>query len=137
MSAKKTTKDPLLEEETEEAVKAEKETKPKETKAPVLEKEEKKVAPAKSEYRAIIADTKAILDKKPKVNFIVPLSPGEPEDAVDIVQINGYKMTVKKGTMVSIPVPVANILAEKYKINLEAGKAMRVDRATDVQERLS
>ena len=46
-------------------------------------------------------------------------------------------MTVKKGTMVNIPMPVANILAEKYKINLEAGKAMRIDRTADVQEKLS
>ena len=82
MSGKKITKDPLLEEEeTKEAVKAE-ETKPKETKASVSEKKITPAVPSSTAYRGIIAETKAILEKKPKVNFIIPLAPGEPEDEI-------------------------------------------------------
>lgn len=78
------------------------------------------------------AQTKAILAKKPHVNFIIPIMDGEAKGAYETVQINGYKLTIQKGIMVNIPMPVANLLAEKYRINMSAGEEHRIDRAPDV-----
>ena len=83
----------------------------------------------------IVAQTKYILDNSEHVNFIVPLLEGE--IGVEEVTINGYKLTIKKNVMVSIPVQVANIIAEKYRINMEAGADKRIDRKADVSEALS
>ena len=68
--------------------------------------------------------TKDILDSKPKTNFIVPLAEGELPGAYETVQINGHKYTIQKGVMVSIPMPVANLLAEKYRIGMIAGQEL-------------
>ena len=83
----------------------------------------------------IIAQTKYILDNSEHVNFIVPLLEGE--IGIEEVTINGYKLTIKKNVMVSIPVQIANIIAEKYRINMEAGAEKRIDRKADVSEALS
>lgn len=83
----------------------------------------------------IVAQTKYILDNSEHVNFIVPQQEGEV--GVEEVQINGYKLTIKKNVMVSIPIQVANLLAEKYRINLEAGKDSRIDSSAEKSEALS
>jgi len=40
----------------------------------------------------VIAETKEILSKKPKINFMLPLTDGEKPGAVEIVTINGYQL---------------------------------------------
>ena len=69
-----------------------------------------------------VADTKTILDHAPKVSFMVPLGEGEKPGSEETVQINGYKYTMKKGHMVEIPKPVANLLANKYKVEMEVAQ---------------
>jgi hypothetical protein len=81
-----------------------------------------------------VAQTKYILDNSEHVSFIVPQMEGEIGE--ETVQINGYKLTLKKNVMVSVPIQVAQIIAEKYRINLEAGKEKKIDRASDVSEAL-
>lgn len=95
--------------------------------------------PASSEVqnRDIIAETKKKLDAQEHINFIIPVVDGELPGAYETVQINGYKLTIQKGIMVSIPKDVANLLAEKYRIGMTAGQEKRIDRATDVQSALS
>ncbi len=94
----------------------------------------KKEAPAskieKSPKKAvdIVALTKEKLDAEEHTNFIIPMADGEAEGAYDTVQINGYRLTIKKGVMVNIPISVANLLAEKYRINMTAGMEKRADR---------
>jgi hypothetical protein len=83
----------------------------------------------------IVAQTKYILDNSEHVNFIVPQMEGEIGE--ESVQINGYKLTIKKNVMVSIPIQVANILAEKYRIAMTAGQDKKIDRASDVADALS
>jgi hypothetical protein len=83
-----------------------------------------------------VAQTKDILAKSPHVNFIVPLGEGENAGSSETVQINGYRLTIQKGVMVNIPVQVANLLAEKYRIAMTAGQEKRIDRASDVSEAL-
>ncbi len=82
----------------------------------------------------ITAQTKYILDNSEHINFIVPLQPGETE--FETVQINGYKLTIKKNVMVSIPRQVADILAEKYRIAMTVGEDKRIDRRSDISEAL-
>ncbi len=77
------------------------------------------------------------IDKCPKVNFIVPLEAGEKPGAVQVVSLNGYTLTIKKGAMVEIPKPFAEILAEKFNIEMTAGQEMRVDRSDNVSSALS
>jgi len=102
------------------------------------EKEKAKADPKKpQETSDIVAQTKAILAKKPKVNFIIPLGEFEKPGAYDTVQINGYRLVIKKGVMVEIPLPVAELLANKYKIQLEAGNEAKIDRSADVQDALT
>jgi len=78
--------------------------------------------------------TKYILDRSPKVSFLIPQVEGE--IGVETVQINEYRLTIQKNVLVDIPVQVANILAEKYKINMTAGADKRIDRTSDVSEAL-
>jgi hypothetical protein len=99
-------------------------------------KPETPLTSVKTEIKDEVALTKAILDKAPHINFLIPLAEGEKAPAYETVQINGYKLTVEKGKMVNIPMPVANLLAEKYRIQMEAGKDKRVDRASDILEAL-
>jgi len=82
-----------------------------------------------------VAQTKYILDNSEHINFLVPQLEGEIGE--ETVQINGYKLTIKKNVPVNIPKQVAAIIAEKYKINMEAGKEKRADRASDVADALS
>ena len=82
----------------------------------------------------IVAQTKYILDNSEHISFLVPQLEGE--IGVEEVQINGYKLTIKKNVPVSIPKQVAALIAEKYKINMEAGADKKIDRATDVSEAL-
>ena len=71
----------------------------------------------------VLVDTKALLDLSPKVMFMVPLAADEKPGAEEIVQINGHKYTIKKGNMVEVPRPVMELLATKYRVEMEV--AMR------------
>ncbi len=82
----------------------------------------------------IVAQTKYILDNSEHVNFIVPKIEGE--IGIEQVQINGYKIEIERNVMVSIPIQVAKLLAEKYRIALEAGREYRIDSRPDKAEPL-
>lgn len=76
--------------------------------------------------------TKEILDKKPKVSLWLPLDRGEKAgSATEFVSINGYPYWVKKGMMVLVPQPVAELLMNMYNIAMgdsAFGHSMRADR---------
>lgn len=148
MSDKKVKSDPLLgEDESQatapEAVKPAKvEAKPAEAIKPVeaAPRVLTPIAQIKADALAkfpgdTVAQTKYILDNSEHIDFLVPQLEGESGE--ETVQINGYKLTIKKNVPVSIPKQVAAIIAEKYKINMEAGKEKRTDRASDVADALS
>lgn len=82
------------------------------------------------------AATKKVLDAEPKVSFIIPLMPGEKEGAYEIVNINGYQVTIKKGVMVDIPRSVAMVLANHYQITMSAGQEKLLGRSQSVDEAL-
>lgn len=66
-----------------------------------------------------LKDTKALLDAEEKVSFMCPLAPEEKAGAEEIVQVNGWKYTIKKGHMVEVPRTIAAMLARKYRIEME------------------
>jgi len=76
--------------------------------------------------------TKEILDTKPKVSLWLPLDRGEKVGiATEFVSINGYPYWVKKGVMVLVPQPVAELLMNMYNIAMgdsAFGHSMRADR---------
>lgn len=84
-----------------------------------------------------IADTKAILDAAPKVSFLVPRSEGEDPRVTETVQINGYKYEIMKGHMVTIPKPVADLLARKYQVQMEVAMRASAYSTPQKQEALS
>jgi hypothetical protein len=144
MSEKEVKKNPLLGDDLGETSEPAKEP----DKAKPAKAEAKTVTPAPNTPAAkvkadalakfpkdIVAQTKYILDNSEHVNFIVPQQEGEIGE--ETVQINGYKLTIKKNVMVNIPIQVGNLLAEKYRIGMTAGQEKRIDRASDVTDALS
>jgi len=104
-------------------------------------KEEKPVAKvsnnAEMGLKSDIEMTRIALSKEPQVNFMIPLSDGEKVGATHDCFINGYKVTVPKGRMCIIPQSIANLLAETYRVQAEAGSEFRLDFNDDVHEKLS
>jgi len=64
----------------------------------------------------------------PQVDCLVPVIPGENPKIPEEVNINGVKFVLKKGVVQKVPLPVAKIIAEKYRIQMEAGHEARIDR---------
>lgn len=75
--------------------------------------------------------TRAALAKDPQVHFLIPLALGEKVGAFEDVWINGFHTRVPKGVMSIIPKGVADLLANKYKVEAEAGKEFRLDLNAD------
>lgn len=84
-----------------------------------------------------IAATKAKLDAEPKVSFMCPMQEGDRAGAFETVTINGYRMEVPKGEMVELPISVAKMLGNFFKVSLGAGANMAVSRDAKTQEALS
>ncbi|MBU2025331.1 MAG: hypothetical protein ABIC19_00645 [Patescibacteria group bacterium] len=130
-------KNPLLDEETKKSSKAPKKEAVKESKkvseAPnVKEVEEPKKALTSDQEREIFeAKARKEIEAAEKIAYVVPLDPGEKTGAVQVVSLNGYTLTIKKGVRVNIPVPIAEVLDEKYKVETEAGAEMRDDNWDD------
>jgi len=83
-----------------------------------------------------IRTTKQVLDAEEQVHFMVPLFEGEKPGAIHECFINGHKVAVKKGVMTMVPRSVAELLAEHYKINAEAGADFRLDLNSEKQNAL-
>lgn len=129
--------DETTEEEAEESAESE-EAEAEEEEAPAPKKPAKAAkAPAAAEtvgrgdigaaLNSDIRTTKAALEAEEKVHFMVPLSEGEKPGATHDCFINGYKYTVKKGTMTIVPRSIADLLANHYKVTSEAGADYRLD----------
>ena len=111
--------------------KLEKKTEEKEKKEETRKQRIEKVA--KSDVQMM----KEVLDKQPKVSFMIPLSEGEEEGAYETICLNGYLMKIKKGEMVELPKQVAEILADSYKIQMTAGSDKLISRSKEAEEALS
>jgi hypothetical protein len=87
------------------------------------------------------ADAQAVkeaLAKQPKVETYIPLSPGEKIGvAFETVTINGYRLEIKKGMMVSVPRQVFEMIREMLNIEASAGREYLVSNDEKRQEALS
>ncbi len=89
-----------------------------------------------------IEKTKAYLARQQKLSMHIPLEEGEKEGAFQTVTINGYRLIIKKGVFVELPLPVAQLLAENMKIQLnpeqnELNKSFNINRNAETQKALS
>jgi hypothetical protein len=136
MPAKKTQTDPLLEDEETKTPKSESSNSGA---GDAITAKPVKTTPSAEQAKVndVVKQTKEILSKSPHVQFIIPKTDTEPANSAETVQINGYRLTIQKGVMVNIPIQVANLLAEKYKINMTAGQEKRIDRDAEHQKALS
>lgn len=75
-----------------------------------------------------IGTMKAILDKQPRVSFMIPLGIGEKPGAVHEVGINGYNQVYPKGKMIEVPQSIYELLASHFNITSEVGQQWRLDR---------
>lgn len=97
-------------------------------------------APTPAEQKKFLSEAEKVkqeLWKGPKSMFFIPLAPGENEGAYETVSINGYRCTIKKNVLVELPMPIIHLLAEHYRISVEAGKDKLVSREEAVIEALS
>jgi hypothetical protein len=98
---------------------------------------EKKVLSEIEKHNADLERFKKEIEEAPKTMFLIPLDPGEKSGSVQVVSLNGVAFTIKKGALVEIPVPIMEILAEKYEVEVNAGKHMLADRNDAVNDALS
>lgn len=101
------------------------------------EETKKTSANTAAEASKAILTTKEILEQEEKVNFYIPLEPGEKAGAVESVTINGYRTEVKKGVMQMLPKSIVAMLAEHYRVSNEAGKEKLINRDEKTLEALS
>jgi len=141
--AKKEKVNPILEDEnTDEVGKAEVEEQgqseetsiPKQAEKPVVDKKETPKKNVNSGdvvkyHQDRIARTREKLMNGPMTNFFIPLEPGEKPGAYETVDINGWRLVIRKGALVNIPVPVMKILTNYYNVQTEAGRDKRIDRS--------
>ena len=88
---------------------------------------------------AVLSDaekTRLSLESKPKVNFMIPLMPREPAGSFETVCINGHMMKLPKGKMLQVPKPVADILANKYEVEMNAGSNLLIGRDVEIKKAL-
>lgn len=62
---------------------------------------------------------KEYLDGQPKVSIMIPLEKGEKKGAFQPFCINGYRFKVLKGVMTPVPEQVAQMVSERFNIELE------------------
>ena len=62
---------------------------------------------------------KAYLDSQPRVSILIPLEKGEKRGAIQPFCINGYRFTVPKGKMTQVPEQVAQMISERFDVELD------------------
>lgn len=80
--------------------------------------------------------TKRKLAAEETTKFMIPLGIGERHGAVETVTINGYRLSIKKGMLVEIPLSVANILMEHLNVRSEAAEKFDLHRDEATEEAL-
>lgn len=92
-------------------------------------------------YQTKAMMTKKALDAQPKVMVFIPFEAGEnAAQASQIklpVNINGYQFDIPRGTAVSVPQQVAEMIRERLESEGKAGRTSRVDASPERQEALS
>lgn len=66
------------------------------------------------------AATKAKLEKEPKINTVVSLEPGEKPGSYKIVNINGFRLSIRKNTPIELPKTVWELIMRNQKSSVES-----------------
>jgi hypothetical protein len=81
-------------------------------------------------------EMKAHLASQPKVSILIPLERGEKKGATQPFTINGYRFNVPKGMMTQVPEQVAQMISERFNVDLEIrGKSIE-NRDSDTRSAL-
>jgi len=87
------------------------------------------------EWRNDVQKMKAHLDKQPKVSVMIPLEQGVPPESADkipfVVNLNGYRMAIKRGVFVEVPMQVAEVVKANLESEGKIGSEYRLDRNPD------
>jgi len=80
---------------------------------------------------------KAQLEAQPKVSILIPLEKGEKKGAVQPFTLNGYRFTVPKGMMTQVPEQVAQMISERFNVELEVKSQSIENRDKEIKEALN
>ena len=76
------------------------------------------------------------LDSQPKVSILIPLERGEKKGATQPFCINGYRFTVPKGAMTQVPEQVAQMISERFAVELDVRSRAIGQKDKDVKDAL-
>lgn len=71
-----------------------------------------------------------------KTNFMIPTT-GKNDNIPDYVCINGNEFLIDKGVFLELPMNIVEILANKYKIQMNLGRDVRIDGNKEKMDALS
>lgn len=81
--------------------------------------------------------TKRKLAAEDTTKFMIPFGIGEKHGAVETVTINGYRLSIKKGVLVDIPLTVASILMKHLDVRSDVAEKFALHRDEATEEALS
>lgn len=116
---------------------------PEETEETVPEVKAKKNVTEKDVDKALRSDKdkmKAHLETQRKVSIMIPLEAGVPPAVAEkipfVLNLNGYRISIKRGVFVEVPEQVAEHIKERLESEGKIGSQYRLDRDPAKQEAL-
>lgn len=79
---------------------------------------------------------KAYLDAQPKVSVLIPFAKGEKKGVTQPFTINGYRLNVPKGVMIQVPQQIAEMIAERFNVELEVKGRSLENKGSDAKSAL-
>ena len=87
------------------------------------------------EWRSDVQKMKAHLEKQPKVSIMIPLEQGVPPESADkipfVVNLNGYRLAIKRGVFVEVPMQIAEVVKANLESEGKIGSEYRLDKNPD------
>ena len=106
-----------------------------------LEKKKEPIIPSAIDVQVRVKtkaeQMKAQLEAQPKVSILIPLEKGEKKGAVQSFTLNGYRFTVPKGMMTQVPEQVAQMISERFNVELEVRSQSIENRDKEIKEALN
>jgi hypothetical protein len=93
-------------------------------------------AEVKQKVQSKAEQMKAQLESQPQVMILIPLERGEKKGATQPFCINGYRFDVPKGVMTSVPEQVAQMVSERYQVELQVRGQSIDQKGKDVKSAL-
>ena len=102
---------------------------------PATEKEAVNDKQIEKEWRNDVQRMKEHLDKQPKVSIMIPLEQGVPPESADkipfVVNLNGYRLAIKRGVFVEVPMQIAEVVKANLESEGKIGSEYRLDKNPD------